>query len=83
MLGDRKLYVKKKAKQAKKKKERNQEAKLRKGQMVLSSKECCHLICAEKLILALNALKVEVSNGNFPNLWSLDPISFVPFAPFS
>ena len=51
--------------------------------MVLSSKECCHLICAEKLILALNALKVEVSNGNFPNLWSLDPISFVPFAPFS
>ena len=51
--------------------------------MVLSSKECCHLICAEKLVLALNALKVEVSNGNFPNLWSLDPISFVPLAPFS
>ena len=67
----------------KKKKERNQEAKFRRGQMVLSSKECCHLICAEKLVLALNALKVEVSNGNFPNLWSLDPISFVPLAPFS
>lgn len=66
-----------------KKRERNQEAKLRRGQMVLSSKECCHLICAEKLVLALSALKVEVSNGNFPNLWSLDPISFVPFAPFS
>ena len=53
------------------------------SQIVLSSKECCHLICVEKLVLALSALKIDVSNGNFPNLWSLDPISFVPFAPFS
>lgn len=75
--------LKTKQNKPKKKKKRNQEAKLTRGQMVLSSKECCHLICVEKLVLALNALKVGVSNGNFPNLWSLDPISFVPLAPFS
>lgn len=57
------------------KKTTNQEAKLRSSQMVLSSKECYGLTCAEKLVLAFDELKVEVYNGNFPKLWPLDSIS--------
>lgn len=41
-----------------------QEAKFKRGQQVLSSKECCGLISAEKLVLAFYALRVEVSNHN-------------------
>ena len=63
-----------------KKRKKYQEAKLRRGQRVLSSKECCGHISAEKLVLAFYALKVEVPNGNFPNPWPFDPIPIVPFA---
>lgn len=62
---------------------KKQEAKLKRGQMVLSSKEYWGLISTEKLVLASDAMTVEISNGNFPNLWLLDPIRFVSFAPFS
>lgn len=50
--------------------------------MVLSSKECRGLISAEKLVLAFYVVRVEVSNGNFPNPWPVNPIPIIPCAHF-
>lgn len=66
-----------KTKQQAKKEDKTKKLNLE-GSMVLSSRRCCHLICAEKLVLALSALKVEVSNGNFPNLLTQSLLYHLP-----
>lgn len=52
------------------------------GQMILNSEKDCGLVSAEELVLAVYALRVEVSNDNFPNLWPVNTIPIIPCAHF-
>lgn len=40
------------------------------------------LLVLRTTVPAFYSLKGEVSNGNFPNPWPLDPTAIVPFPPF-